>query len=61
MKWCVGIALASSLIAIPTVAPAQSPIDTTAQIQQAANNWMKAYNTKCDDHRQNVHRRRDLF
>ena len=46
MKWCVGIALASSLIAIPAVAPAQSPIDTTAQIQQAANNRMKAYNNK---------------
>jgi len=46
MKWFVGIALGSSLIAIPAAAPAQSPIDTTAQIQQAANNWMSAYNKK---------------
>ena len=46
MKWFVGIALGSSLITIPAAAAAQSPIDTTAQIQQAANNWMSAYNKK---------------
>ncbi len=47
MKWFAGIALATSLIVVPAVAHAQSaPVDTKADIQKVATDWMNAYNKK---------------
>ena len=47
MKWFAGMAFAASLIAMPAVAQADSaPIDTKAEFQQAATDWMNAYNKK---------------
>ena len=45
MKWFFGMVLATSLIAIPAIANAQS-MDITADVQKLANDWMNAYNKK---------------
>jgi uncharacterized protein (TIGR02246 family) len=45
MKCLAGVALAASLIVMPALAHAQSaPVDTKADIQQIATDWMNAYN-----------------
>ena len=44
MKAIVGLAFATALIAIPVAA--ESPVDTTAQIQKNADGWMAAYNDR---------------
>ena len=45
MKSLVGMAFATSLIAISAVAHAQNT-DITADVQKLANDWMTAYNNK---------------
>jgi uncharacterized protein (TIGR02246 family) len=44
MNAIVGLAFATALIAIPVAA--ESPVDTTAQIQKNADGWMAAYNNR---------------
>jgi uncharacterized protein (TIGR02246 family) len=44
MKWLAGIAVAASLTVTPAVVLAQSPVDTKAEVQKLANDWMDAYN-----------------
>jgi uncharacterized protein (TIGR02246 family) len=47
MKWFAGIAFTTSLIAMPAVAHAENaPVDTKADIQKLAAQWMDAYNKK---------------
>jgi uncharacterized protein (TIGR02246 family) len=47
MKWFAEIALATSLIVMPAVAHAENaPIDTKADVQNLAGQWMDAYNKK---------------
>ena len=47
MKWFAGIAFATSLIVMPAVALTENaPIDTKADVQKLAAQWMDAYNKK---------------
>jgi uncharacterized protein (TIGR02246 family) len=47
MKWFAGIAFATSLIVMPAVAHTENaPIDTKADVQNLAAQWMDAYNKK---------------
>jgi len=47
MKWFAGIAFATSLLVIPAVAQAENAaVDTKADIQKVAIDWMNAYNKK---------------
>jgi uncharacterized protein (TIGR02246 family) len=43
MKWFAGIAFATSLIVIPAFAQ-NAPIDTKADVQKLAGQWLDAYN-----------------
>ena len=45
MKWFAGIALTTLLIVMPAVAQ-NAPIDTRADVQKLAGQWMDAYNKK---------------
>lgn len=45
MKWFVGIAFATALIVMPAVAHTENaPIDTKADVQKLAVQWVDAYN-----------------
>jgi uncharacterized protein (TIGR02246 family) len=47
MKWFAGIAFTALLITIPAVGHAENaPIDTKADVQKLAEQWMDAYNKK---------------
>jgi ketosteroid isomerase-like protein len=47
MKWLAGIAITASLIVIPASTYAENaPIDTKADVQKLAGQWMDAYNQK---------------
>ena len=47
MKWLAGIAITATLIVIPALAYAENaPIDTKADVQKLAGQWMDAYNKK---------------
>jgi SnoaL-like protein len=47
MKWLGGMALAAALVMIAPVAHAQTAaVDTKADLQKTATDWMNAYNNK---------------
>ena len=46
MKWLVGITFATSLLVMPAAAHAETAMDTKADIQKVAIDWMNAYNKK---------------
>jgi uncharacterized protein (TIGR02246 family) len=46
MRWLAGMAFAASLVVMPAVAFAQAAVDTKADTQKLADEWLKAYNQK---------------